>query len=145
MYNKSYAKLLEGNQLEYAPLNICIDDTWYCPATDTMLKGLGYKEIIDVPYPEDGKHYSFTWRETTKSIKKVWKELPKRKELTPKENRQFSYETELLCEYEGILYTVDDMNILWCKYSAEGSEKAVAIQNIISEAKSKIRERYPDN
>jgi len=110
-----------------------------------MLKGLGYKEIIDTPYPEDGKHYIFNWKETTKSIKKVWKELPERKPLAPAEYRQAMYETEPTCEYESKLYTVDDMNRLWMIYSAEGSEKAISIQKVIAAAKAEIRERYPDS
>ena len=106
-----------------------------------------YKKIVEAPYPDDGNLYVSKWEETSKEIIRVWVEVPRPEPepLTPVEQRELAYETELICEYGNGVYTVDYMNKLWYEYSAEGNvEKAEEIQQIIAEAKAEIRERYPD-
>lgn len=145
LYNLNFAKLLSETQLEYAPKNVCFEDTWYCPASDDMLRRMGYKKVINTPYPEDGKSYVYYWRETSNNIKKYWEAQPDPEPLTPSQEREYAYETELICKYGNGVYTVDEMNDLWFKYSAEGAtEKVQEIQEIIVAAKEEIRKKYPD-
>ena len=142
--NYDFGKYVSESDIDYAPLNVCINDVWYCPADDSVLKSLNYKNVILTRKPDDGKLYEPYWYETTKSIKQKWREcvIPP---LTPSELREHAYETEEICPYGDGFYTVDYMNDLWYKYSAEGNtEKAGAIQEIIATAKEYIREEYPD-
>ena len=144
LYNYDFGKLeSDGQTLDYAPLNVQINGTWYCPASSTQLKDMGYKPIEDVPRPDDGNEYTSTWKELTKVIKRVWVKV--RDTRTPLQKREDAYKTLLICEYGDGVYTVDHMNNLWYEYSAEGNiEKSTNIQEIISEAKNKIRKKYPD-
>ena len=143
--NYNFAKLINNSTVEYAPLNLLIDGTWYCPATDAQIKNAGYKKVIDTPKPEEtGKEYKSYWKELSKSIKKVWEVIPDTK--TPSEKRQEAYMEELSCFYQGSYFTVDQMNALWSDYCAEGRlDIAQEIQPIIADAKARIREEYPDN
>lgn len=147
-YNYNYGKLIEETVIEYAPINALARGVWYCPAPDDVLESLLYKKVIDTPFPDDGKQYTFTWHETSSVIEKVWTPIPdpQPEPLTPAQQRELAYETELICPWGNGLYTVDYMNDLWAKYSAEGNEEiASEIQEIIAAAKADIRQRYPDD
>lgn len=65
-------------------------------------------------------------------------------EPTQTEKREAAYNTEKVIEYDGELLTVTEAAQLWQYYAAEGSEKAAELTVLISEAKTNIREKYPD-
>lgn len=69
---------------------------------------------------------------------------PEPEPLTPEQLREQAYETEPCIEWQGEMITVDQANDLWLKYSAEGSEIANELSELIVEAKTKIRVQYPD-
>lgn len=143
LYNKDFGKL-NNNELEYAPLNGKVGNTWYAPLGEVQLRTLGYKYIENTPCPTDGKNYVKGWKELKNKIKVTWT-LSTDEPLTPPQQRELAYETELICNWGNGVYTVDYMNSLWTKYSAEGAIETVEeIQSIISTAKQEIRERYPD-
>lgn len=71
-------------------------------------------------------------------------ERPEPTVLTPAERRQHEYEASHLIEWGGGNITVDQANIAYLQYSAEGSFKAKEIQVLIATAKETIREMYPD-
>ncbi len=76
-----------------------------------------------------------------------WVRCGKRPEpimLTPKECRQQEYETNPLIEWEGESITVDQANIIFIRYFAEGNQKAEEIQSLIIVAKESIRQMYAD-
>ena len=65
--------------------------------------------------------------------------------LSPKEQRERTYETEPLIEYEGDMITVDEANKLFLQYSAEGNtQKYMDLQILIGRAKADVRARFPD-
>lgn len=75
-------------------------------------------------------------------------ELPK---LSPMEQRELEYQTRRykdddsdLLPWEGKALTVDEANMKYLQYFAEGSSKATEMQAIIVSAKTYIRELYPD-
>lgn len=49
-----------------------------------------------------------------------------------------------MIEWENIALTVDQANVIYLNYAAEGSEKASEIQELIADAKTYIRELYHD-
>ena len=66
--------------------------------------------------------------------------------LSPKEQRERTYETEPLIEYEGDMITVDEANKMFLQYAAEGNNsKCSQLQQLIREAKTTIRNTYPDD
>lgn len=66
-------------------------------------------------------------------------------DLTPKELREQTYETEPIIAYDGDMITVDAANKLFLQYSAEGStQKYMDLQILIGRAKAEIRKRCPD-
>lgn len=66
--------------------------------------------------------------------------------LSPKEQRERTYETEPLIEYEGDMITVDEANKMFLQYAAEGNNsKCSQLQQLIHEAKTTIRNTYPDD
>ena len=69
-----------------------------------------------------------------------WEYIP----FTPEELREQAYETMKIIEWQGEQITVDEANDLWMKYSAEGSEVANTLSELIVKAKAHIRELYPD-
>ena len=70
-------------------------------------------------------------------------ERPKR-ELSPAEQREEAYNTEAIIEWDDKVLTVTEAAQLWQYYAAEGSEKANELTVLIAEAKTSIREKYPD-
>ncbi len=65
-------------------------------------------------------------------------------DLTPAQQREHEYETNPLVEWEGENITVDQANLVYLQYLAEGSQKAEEIQTLIATAKESIRQMYPD-
>lgn len=65
-------------------------------------------------------------------------------EPSPSAKREEAYNTEEIIDWDGNKITVTVAAQLFNYYSAEGSEKANALQVLIAEAKAKIREKYPD-
>lgn len=63
---------------------------------------------------------------------------------TPEGIRQNEYKTNPLIEWRGESITVDQANLVYLQYSAEGSEKANEVQALIVTAKESIRQMYPD-
>lgn len=70
--------------------------------------------------------------------------MPEPEQPTPSEQREQAYETMKIIEWQGEQITVDEANDLWMKYSAEGSEVANTLSELIVKAKAHIRELYPD-
>ena len=69
MYGK-----IENNNLKYAPNPINKDGkTIYNPSVEMLLE-LGYKPIIRMEYPTDGKQYKQEYVETDDSIIVMWKD-----------------------------------------------------------------------
>jgi len=69
----------------------------------------------------------------------------KEPEFSNIELREQAYETLNTISWEGSMITVDKANQLWTAYTAEGNvEKATQLTQLIVEAKTKIREMYPD-
>lgn len=77
-------------------------------------------------------------------IKWIPGEIPAEPTLSPSELREQAYSTEPIINWEDDLLTVDEANDLFNKYFAEASEKANQLQLLIIEAKTSIREKYPD-
>lgn len=65
-------------------------------------------------------------------------------ELTPVQLREQAYNTEKVIEWESSMITVTEASQLWQYYAAEGSLKANTLQELIANAKSDIRLKYPD-
>ena len=67
-------------------------------------------------------------------------------ELTAKKLRKEAYETEDVIEYDDTVLTVDEANKLYMSYLAEGNNsKCSQLQQLICEAKTTIRNTYPDD
>lgn len=69
-----------------------------------------------------------------------WEYIP----YTPEELRERAYETDKVISYEGKMLTVDEANLKWQEYQAEGNSKANELTTMIASAKATIREQYPD-
>ena len=69
-----------------------------------------------------------------------WEYIP----FTNAELREKAYETEKLVNFENEILTVDEANKKWQEYQAEGNTKATELTALISAAKNRIREQYPD-
>ena len=69
-----------------------------------------------------------------------WEYIP----FTNAELRERAYETEKLVNFENEILTVDEANKKWREYQAEGNTKATELTVLISAAKNRIREQYPD-
>ena len=71
---------------------------------------------------------------------------PEPQVLSPRERRELTYETEPLIAYESEQITVDEANKLFLQYAAEGNNsKCSQLQQLIHEAKTTIRNTYPDD
>ena len=69
-----------------------------------------------------------------------WEYIP----YTPEELRERAYETDKVISYEGKMLTVDEANLKWQEYQAEGNSKANELTTLIANAKATIREQHPD-
>lgn len=69
-----------------------------------------------------------------------WEYIP----YTNKEIRENIYKTEKLISYDNEMITVDEANKRWQEYQAENNDKAKELTILISEAKTRIRNEYPD-
>lgn len=65
---------------------------------------------------------------------------------TPAEERECAYETLPIIPFDGKMLTVDEAGTMFWHYYPDNSQQDVAdeLRNLISEAKDKIREIYPD-
>ena len=80
-----------------------------------------------------------------------WIKVSKPEKLTTAQIREKAYEemtlktdnTPLLLWHDHPI-TVDEANVLWTKYAAEGSPTAEGLTVLIADAKAYIRELYPD-
>ena len=64
--------------------------------------------------------------------------------ITPAQQREETYNTQPIVEWEGEKLTVTQAAQKWQYYAAEGSTKANELQVLIAAAKQTIREQYPD-
>lgn len=64
--------------------------------------------------------------------------------IIPSIQRENAYNNDKIIEWENEMITITEASLKWQYYSAEGSEKAQQLTNLIVEAKNKIREQYPD-
>ena len=64
--------------------------------------------------------------------------------LPPSEMRERAYSEYKCIKYNGKWITVDEANHLWWIYKAENNSRADELTELISAAKTHIRERYPD-
>lgn len=71
-------------------------------------------------------------------------DVPTPKTPTPSELREEAYNTQPIIEWDGEMLTVTQAAQKWQYYAAEGNPKADTIQALISEAKQRIRDQYPD-
>ena len=71
-------------------------------------------------------------------------EVPAPQTLTPAQQREEAYNTQLLIEWDGDMLTVTQAATKWYYYAAEGSAKADELQGLIAAAKQTIREQHPD-
>ena len=69
-----------------------------------------------------------------------WEYIP----YTNKEIRENIYKTEKLISYDNEMITVDEANKRWQEYQAENNDKAKELTILSSEAKTRIRNEYPD-
>lgn len=71
-------------------------------------------------------------------------EMPVPKAPTPTQQREQTYNTQPIVEWEGEMLTVTQAATKWQYYASEGSTKADELQALIAAAKQAIREQYPD-
>jgi hypothetical protein len=71
-------------------------------------------------------------------------EMPEPEAKSPSEMREEAYNTDPIIEWDGEYITVTEASTLWQYYAAEGSSKAYMLQTLISNAKTQIREKYPN-
>lgn len=65
--------------------------------------------------------------------------------MNNKKQRELSYKVHTTISYEGKFITVDTANKLYIAYIAEGDIiKASEISELIIDAKTRIREQFPD-
>jgi hypothetical protein len=70
--------------------------------------------------------------------------IPDPPKLTPSELREQAYNSEAVISWEDSMITVTKASQLWQYYAAEGNLKATILQELISDAKTDIRLKYPD-
>ena len=64
---------------------------------------------------------------------------------TPSELREEAYNTQKIISWDGEMITVTEASQLWQYYSVEkDTEKTELLSQLVIEAKTKIREQYPD-
>ena len=64
--------------------------------------------------------------------------------LSSRELRDQAYNSQKIILWDNKLLTVTEAATQWSYYAAENSEKASQLTELIIEAKTKIREMYPD-
>lgn len=69
MYGK-----IENGGLIYAPNPLTVDGKKIYNPTDEVLKRAGYKKLVQMPYPQDGKHYCVAHEESETDITMAWKD-----------------------------------------------------------------------
>lgn len=72
------------------------------------------------------------------------RETPSAHSPAPAEQRQQSYSSEAIIEWNDSMMTVNEATTQWQYYAAEGSSKADELQAKIVSAKADIRARFPD-
>lgn len=137
-----FGKIING-ALETAPERLIFENTLYLPPTEAVLKAAGYKLIVELPYPKDGNTYTPEYTDNGQVIVESW---VLSHALTPAERRKNAYETEREYEYNGELYTVDELEALYYHYNAETGKSDIckALKSAITAAKKSIRDKYPD-
>ena len=70
-----YGKLING-ELRGAPRPIRTENGDVFTNDPALLLHYGYKSIITVEYPSEGKSYVDSWTETETEITQIWTELP---------------------------------------------------------------------
>ena len=66
-------------------------------------------------------------------------------DFTPSQLREEAYNTQAIISWDGSMLTVTQAAQQWQYYAAEGATaKTDALTALIAEAKSSIREQYPD-
>ena len=70
-----FGKLVDG-ELHGAPRPIRTENGDVFTTDPALLLHYGYKPIIMVEYPSDGKSYIDSWAETETEITQIWTELP---------------------------------------------------------------------
>lgn len=148
LYNREYGRLVDNN-LEYAPRNVEIDNTWYIPAGEEQFLQAGYYPIENTFYPQDGKIYSSSWELRDNKIVQVWMEIPEPPDTRiPAEKREEQYETKECIVYNGDVVTIDEAVKLVYEYSCENTETANELVEDLKEQittqKAIIRREYPN-
>ena len=70
---------------------------------------------------------------------------PEQDKPTPAQQRENAYNTEKVISWDGEMLTVMEASKKWQYYAAEGNTaKTDELTALIAEAKSSIREQYPD-
>lgn len=117
------------NRDEYLALSIIVD-------------GMNFPPLYDIDALEKTGEYIIL--KTGEQVYSEWLTQKKPQEILPVDQRKIAYANEKLILWENEEISVDDANMLWVAYSAEGSPKAEELHNLISKAKQKIRDEYPD-
>lgn len=66
--------ILQNGVLRYAPKKVNYNDSIVFNPTEEILKELGYKEVKNTEYPNDGKYYTTSYEEQDDKIVQVWTE-----------------------------------------------------------------------
>ena len=97
-------------------------------------------------------YYTSHWEEQDGQIVQVWteteppaEETTPAPEMTPTEQRERAYDTELCVVWGSDMLTVTQAAQQWVYYAAEGrTDKTGTLTALIAAAKAEIREKYPD-
>lgn len=66
--------IFQNGVLKYAPKKVNYNDRIVFNPTEEILKELGYKEVQNTEYPNDGKYYVSSYEEQDDKIVQVWAE-----------------------------------------------------------------------
>lgn len=144
---KRYGKIVDGQLINFNEPSLTYNNVTYYPPTDEIMQNqgleLGWKEFVSAPYSQDGDTYRAEYTEDDTKIYEHWIVVSI---LPPSERRKRAYSTELCCNYNDELYTVDQMEAFYYQYFAEAGKEELCtlIKTIVSEGKAYIREKYPD-
>lgn len=117
---------------------------------DPLEKEINNKEVYLLPanstFKPTPEYNALTqyliWNERDWEIKDIEEEKPLTP--TPQELRKQAYETLPLIEWEGKEITVDQANKICMSYMIEDNENYLLLKPLIIDAKTHIRELYPD-